>query len=167
MGWLKALRNDTTSSALKQNRLPCNTYNRLKPDSPEVSHIEDVLLPTNASSGNPRFLSFASLETSDAELPLLSAAEVASSAANHVYIVVDNIVYNCTQFVEDHPGGRQVIESFRGQECSWQFWRFHSAEIMRQWGRPLRIAQTTGVKNKWKEMPRYVGLKKLGAEEED
>ncbi|EUC39856.1 hypothetical protein COCMIDRAFT_74198, partial [Bipolaris oryzae ATCC 44560] len=83
-----------------------------------------------------------------------------------LYVVVDEIVYNCTQFVHEHPGGSRVIENFKGQDCSWQFWRFHSEKNMEEWGKPLRVARTKDVRNRWKERPRWVGLRKFGAIEE-
>lgn len=35
-------------------------------------------------------------------------------------IVVDEVVFDCTEYVSEHPGGRSVIENFGGQDCSWQ-----------------------------------------------
>ncbi|KAJ5209769.1 hypothetical protein N7449_004148 [Penicillium cf. viridicatum] len=75
------------------------------------------------------------------------------------WIVVDNIVYDCTEFIKEHPGGDTVIRSFIGEDCSWQFWRFHSKAIMEKWGRPLRVGRTKGIVNRCKEPPRYFGLK--------
>ena len=77
-------------------------------------------------------------------------------------IVVDNVVYNCAQFVFDHPGGKQIIEAFAGAECSWQFWRFHGKREMEEFGKALRVGRTEGLKNQFKEPVRYVGLRPLG-----
>ncbi|KAL4816177.1 hypothetical protein BDW67DRAFT_191087 [Aspergillus spinulosporus] len=74
------------------------------------------------------------------------------------WIVIDNIVYDCTVFQHSHPGGLVVIRSFVGQDCSWQFWRFHGKEHMMKFGRPLRIGKTSGIRNRFTEPPRYVGL---------
>lgn len=38
-----------------------------------------------------------------------------------LWIVIDNVVFDCTDFVNKHPGGATVIESFNGEDCSWQF----------------------------------------------
>jgi cytochrome b involved in lipid metabolism len=75
-----------------------------------------------------------------------------------VWIVIDNIVYDCTSFQHSHPGGPVVIRSFVGQDCSWQFWRFHGKEHMMKFGRPLRIGKTSGIRNRFVEPPMYVGL---------
>jgi cytochrome b involved in lipid metabolism len=167
MGWLKALHDNTFFPKSKQIQLPYHPHVEPKSAIQEISHIEDISIPSNASPATSRSPLSVSPDTPDIKLPFLSAAELVSCPEDRLYIVVENIVYDCTQFVEDHPGGRQVIESFRGQDCSWQFWRFHSEDTMRVWGRPLRVARTKGVKNKWKEMPRYVGLKSLSAAGED
>jgi cytochrome b involved in lipid metabolism len=77
-------------------------------------------------------------------------------------IVVNNIVYDCTKFIKEHPGGEQIIRAFGGAECTWQFWRFHRKNEMEEFGRPLRVGRTTGMVNKFKEPSKYVGLRRLG-----
>lgn len=79
-----------------------------------------------------------------------------------LWIVVENVVYDCSNFVYDHPGGMQVILSFVGEDCTWQFWRFHSRNIMHQYGRGLRIGRTADVQNRFEEPSKYVGLRRLG-----
>ncbi|CBF84032.1 hypothetical protein AN2778.2 [Aspergillus nidulans FGSC A4] len=71
------------------------------------------------------------------------------------WIVIDNIVYDCTAFQHSHPGGPVVIRSFVGQDCSWQFWRFHGREHMMKFGKSLRIGKTSGIRNRFAEPPRY------------
>ncbi|KAL4805445.1 hypothetical protein BDV18DRAFT_140874 [Aspergillus unguis] len=78
------------------------------------------------------------------------------------WIVVDNVIYDCTSFQHTHPGGSVVIRSFVGQDCSWQFWRFHGKRHMDESGRELRIGRTSGIQNRFKEPPRYVGSSSLG-----
>ena len=81
------------------------------------------------------------------------------------WIVIDNIVYDCTDFILEHPGGEQVIMSFIGEDCSWQFRRFHSRKIVEEDARPLRIGRTDGVKNRFKEPKRFLGLSTSGGDE--
>lgn len=115
---------------------------------------------------------FQNEDVPDSELPFIPKEEVASkkreaqillneqkmSENEDLWIVVDNVVYDCSEFVTDHPGGEQVIRSFQGEDCSWQFWRFHGKQEMLQHGRALRIGRTAGVPNRFTEVPRYVGL---------
>jgi cytochrome b involved in lipid metabolism len=77
-------------------------------------------------------------------------------------IVIDDIVYDCTQFISEHPGGAQTIQPFAGAECGWQFWRFHGEREMEEFGRVLRVGRTKRIENKFKEPPRYVGLRRFG-----
>lgn len=59
----------------------------------------------------------------DIELPFVTSEAVKkrkSGAEGGLWIVVDDIVYDCTEFISEHPGGEEVIKSFGGEECSWQ-----------------------------------------------
>ena len=84
--------------------------------------------------------------------------------AQKLWIVVDDVVYHCPSFIREHPGGLQVILSFVGENCSLQFWRFHSKGHMEEVGRPLRIGRTKNVKKRFKEPRLYVGSKRLGSD---
>jgi len=74
-------------------------------------------------------------------------------------------VFDCLKFLKEHRGGEQIIKSFGGAECTWQFWRFHGKKEMEDFGRPLRVGRTEGLVNKFKETQKYIGLRKLGADE--
>ncbi|OJJ69692.1 hypothetical protein ASPBRDRAFT_46049 [Aspergillus brasiliensis CBS 101740] len=125
-------------------------------DFEHVEHVEDTHLeyPLQPS-------------IADNDLPFIPAAVVRdhklrfSQGQGRAWIVVDNIVYDCTKFINEHPGGETVIRSFVGEDCSWQFWRFHEQAIMEQWGRPLRVGRTEGVRNRFKEIPKYFGPSKI------
>jgi cytochrome b involved in lipid metabolism len=173
MGWLKALHGNTTYTP-KQAPIVYEVNDKLHSNPQQTLHIENTATPSNTPHDKLKRLPFVSENTLDADLPFLSAAQVCAMRRipheheeDRLYIVVENIVFDCTQFVQDHPGGPRIIENFRGQDCSWQFWRFHSKEVMEKWGRSLRVARTEGVRNKWKEIPRFVGLRRLGAVEDD
>ena len=90
------------------------------------------------------------------------AADVGKGIGSECWVVIDNIVYDCTEFISQHPGGEQVILSFIGEDCSWQFWRFHGKNEMEQYGIDLRVGRTEGIRNRFVEPMRYVGLSKLG-----
>jgi cytochrome b involved in lipid metabolism len=173
MGWLKALHSKTTYTP-EQAPIVHEVNDKDHLNLHRTLHVEDISTPSNTPHDRLKTLPFVSANTPDANLPYLSAAQIDSKKGNphkygkdRLYIVVENIVYDCTQFTQDHPGGSRIIENFQGQDCSWQFWRFHSKEVMEKWGRPLRVARTEGVKNRWKEIPRYIGLRKLGAVEDE
>ena len=80
-------------------------------------------------------------------------------------IVINNVVYDCTKFIFKHPGGQQIIKSFAGAECTWQFYKFHGSSILKNLGGPLRVGQTENLMNKFTEPPRYIGLMKMERDE--
>lgn len=179
MGWLKALQNNPDLTIIEQSQVSLDVKFDLTPGSPEISHFENISTLSDPPKDPLCAFHYASLETPDENLPIIPASEIQKHDARQAYsnrdscvrerlwIVIDNVVFDCTNFAHDHPGGRQVIESFSGQDCSWQFWRFHSKDLMREWGRALRVGRTEGVKNRWKERPRFVGLRKFGKDECD
>jgi cytochrome b involved in lipid metabolism len=170
MGWMKALRNNNANPESDPflSLMAYNGKEKLARKGPETLHIEDLSThqaPTASPSSCPSFIS-PSIPNTD--LPFFPASSITTPhTQTALYIVVDNIVYDCTSFIDEHPGGHQVIESFRGQDCSWQFWRFHSKDVMEEWGWRLRVARTEGIKNRWAVRPRWVGLRRLGEREEE
>jgi cytochrome b involved in lipid metabolism len=109
---------------------------------------------------------FVNLDTAECSLPFIPSSEVSvkrnhKDAATDIWIVIDNVVYDCSAFVDSHPGGDTVIKSFCGSDCSWQFWRFHSRDHLDEFGRGLRIGKTIDVHNPFKEPSAYVGLRRL------
>ncbi|SPJ85578.1 related to cytochrome b5 [Fusarium torulosum] len=122
--------------------------------SPSVAFIENS---KNPDSYNPE-----SIITSNDALPFIEVETIAEASRNgFLWIVIDDIVYDCTEFIRNHPGGARVMESFRGSNCTWQFWRFHSEKDLDEFGASLRIGRTKGIRNKFKEPPRFVGLRKF------
>ncbi|CAD0084266.1 unnamed protein product [Aureobasidium vineae] len=156
MGWLQLNR---------QNITPSSTHNNstLHKDH-STTHIEDI----HIDNPQPRCYPPVAIDLPDASLPFVPAPTVldAESRDHRLWLVIDNIVYDCTDLISEHPGGSTVINSFVGKDCSWQFWRFHTQERMRVYGRGLRVGRTNGVKNPFREPARYVGLRRLGNTDE-
>lgn len=73
--------------------------------------------------------------------------------------MIDDVVYDCSDFTRVHPGGDNVIQSFGGQNCSWQFWRIHGRTHLKESGTALRVGKTKGIENRFKEPERYVRLR--------
>lgn len=122
-----------------------------------AEHVEDVF----TQPPEPEY-PHKKISIPDDDLPFIPPAIVRNQRSHLqtqglAWIVVDNIVYDCATFINHHPGGDTVIRSFIGEDCSWQFWRFHSKMIMEKWGRPLRVGRTEGIVNRFKEPPRYFG----------
>jgi cytochrome b involved in lipid metabolism len=154
MGWLQL------------NRQQLITPPTLEKDT-TTTHIENI--KEYHTTTIPHFPP-APLSTPDTQLPFIHPTTIASTTAAHpneLWLIIDNIIYDCTDFVSQHPGGSTVINSFVGKDCSWQFWRFHSAEHLRVFGRGLRVGRTKGMKNPFVEGKRWVGLRGLGVGDEE
>ncbi len=55
-----------------------------------------------------------------------TAADVAKhdqKASDGMYIIVDNSVYDVTNFVDEHPGGAKILKRVAGKDASKQFWK--------------------------------------------
>ncbi|KAL2125877.1 hypothetical protein VTI74DRAFT_2369 [Chaetomium olivicolor] len=140
----------------------------------QVVRIKDheLLEPTttlveNWNAVDPRRYEPVPSGTPDSELPFIDKSVVTlARECNLLWLVIDNIVYDCTAFAASHPGGADVLRSLGGNDCSWQFWRFHGKREMAQFGRPLRVGTTRGVRNRFAETPRFVGLRGLWDKED-
>jgi cytochrome b involved in lipid metabolism len=146
----------------------------------EVAHLEDpskeLQEPAKNNSDSTKQFPFVPETLSDAALPFITkdlvlqrSNQAKSSLTDEEkernkehWIVIDQIVYDCSEFAYEHPGGESVILSFVGEDCSWQFWRLHSKSLMEQYGRALRVGRTEGIQNRFPETARYVGLSSLG-----
>lgn len=156
MGWL------SLQSRLNGFIPPVTSFKSSSEHVEHIKHAEDI---DHVEYVEEIHLAYPIQDSSvpDGDLPFIPATVVRdqksslSQVQGRAWIVVDNIVYDCTKFINGHPGGETVIRSFVGEDCSWQFWRFHDKAIMEQWGRPLRVGRTEGIRNRFKEIPKYFG----------
>ncbi|CAO3634529.1 unnamed protein product [Cunninghamella blakesleeana] len=61
------------------------------------------------------------------------------SSANNCWIIVEGKVFDVTNFLTDHPGGKKVLLKVAGKDASKQFKSFHNDAIMQRVGLPLQI----------------------------
>jgi cytochrome b involved in lipid metabolism len=183
MGWIRAL----DARAIPDPVLGIKVSEKTASSRPSIEHIEDIAHLSLSSPAEPTY----ALQPStipDAELPLIPSSEIPELLAQHsgpssptarTWIVVDSVVVDATEFLENHPGGEDIILQFAGRQCGWQFWRFHSKGIWEEWvqgtqkhveeggKRGWRVARLEGnavVKNRFPEPRKFVGLRKLGAD---
>ncbi|KAL2015131.1 hypothetical protein VTK56DRAFT_6210 [Thermocarpiscus australiensis] len=116
---------------------------------PTTSLIEHC----NANAGDdPRRYQPVPSSTPDSELPFIDRSVVALAGDyGLLWLAIDNIVYDCTAFAAAHPRGADLLQSLGGSDCSWQFWWFHGKREMAEFGRPLRVGTTRGVRNRFPE----------------
>jgi hypothetical protein len=48
-------------------------------------------------------------------------------------------VYDVSNFLDEHPGGKKILQRVLGQDASKQFWKYHNEKVMAKWGTPLKI----------------------------
>ncbi|OGE54835.1 hypothetical protein PENARI_c005G06821 [Penicillium arizonense] len=70
-------------------------------------------------------------------------ADVAShnSAEKGLYIIVDNNVYDVTNFIDEHPGGAKILKRVAGKDASKQFWKYHNESVLKKYSPKLKIGE--------------------------
>ncbi|GAA5914647.1 uncharacterized protein JCM6883_001028 [Sporobolomyces salmoneus] len=89
--------------------------------------------PTSIPSSQP---------LSPSEEPSMSKAISASEVANHksadsAWVIIEGNVYDVTEFLEDHPGGKKVLLNACGQDSTEKFWQFHSDKVLKKTAKPM------------------------------
>ena len=91
---------------------------------------------------------------------------LARADARGVVIVVDKIVLDTTDYISRHPGGREIIKGFAGQDCGWQWWTFHGRQVWDNIASELRVGRTEGMDNKFVKPPGFIGLRPFGYQDD-
>ncbi|GAA5869742.1 hypothetical protein JCM16303_001781 [Sporobolomyces ruberrimus] len=61
----------------------------------------------------------------------ISAAEVEKhKSADSAWVIIEGNVYDVTEFLEDHPGGKKVLLNACGQDSTEKFWQFHPKKVL-------------------------------------
>ena len=81
-----------------------------------------------------------------ANLKAYTMAEVAKrSTPDEAWIIIDERVYNITNFISKHPGGELVLLNMAGKDCTDAFANYHSASVYTKWLPAYLIGQVTDV----------------------
>ncbi|KAK4575157.1 hypothetical protein LTR86_001009 [Recurvomyces mirabilis] len=111
----------------------------------------------------------------DESLPLILAIVVKerdgqrdeSGRQSRLWIVVNGVVLDVTEYQFGHPGGRAIISGFGGQDCTWQWFSFHGMDIWRSVAPGLRVGRTEDVMNPFQQPKGIVGLRGHGFQDWD
>ncbi|CAD6886769.1 unnamed protein product [Tilletia controversa] len=58
-----------------------------------------------------------------------------------VWVVVDGGVYDVTEFLEDHPGGKKILVQNGGKDASEAFWTYHSEKVLKSVAAEYKIGE--------------------------
>jgi acyl-lipid Delta6-acetylenase / acyl-lipid (9-3)-desaturase len=80
------------------------------------------------------------------KLKKYTMAEVSKrSTPEEAWIIIDERVYNVTNFIAKHPGGELVLLNMAGKDCTDAFTNYHAASIYQKWLPAFLIGQVTDV----------------------
>lgn len=76
-------------------------------------------------------------------MKIFTLDEIAShkDAGSGMYVVIDDGVYDVTNFVEEHPGGSKILKRVAGKDATKQFWKYHNEGILRKYSGRLKIGE--------------------------
>ncbi|GAA6014218.1 hypothetical protein JCM10207_006136 [Rhodosporidiobolus poonsookiae] len=70
----------------------------------------------------------------------LTLKEVANhKSADSAWVVIEGNVYDMTDFLDDHPGGKKVLLNQCGKDATEKFWQFHSKKVLEKTAKPFLI----------------------------
>lgn len=65
---------------------------------------------------------------------VFTPSEVAShSSENDCWIIVNDTVYDVTNFIKEHPGGKKVLLGVAGKDATKQFQSLHQPNVLIQY----------------------------------
>jgi cytochrome b involved in lipid metabolism len=70
-----------------------------------------------------------------------------SAASGGMYIIIDDSVYDVTDFVDEHPGGSKILKRVAGKDATKQFWKYHNESVLKKYAPKLKVG-TLGEKAK-------------------
>ncbi|KAL8338211.1 hypothetical protein RB601_006521 [Gaeumannomyces tritici] len=58
-----------------------------------------------------------------------------------MYIIIDDGVYDITNFLEEHPGGVKILKRMAGKNSTKQFWKYHGKHVLEKYGEKLKVGK--------------------------
>ncbi|XP_075987646.1 cytochrome b5-like [Anticarsia gemmatalis] len=72
---------------------------------------------------------------------------------NNAVIIIDNVVYDVSEFLDDHPGGVEVLLDNAGKDASQCFHEVGHSEIALEWRQKFVIGEVVD-EDKWEVVSR-------------
>lgn len=60
---------------------------------------------------------------------------------NDCWIIIKNEVYNVTNFLDEHPGGKKAIMLYGGKDATEEYEMIHNPDIIRKYGEEYHIGK--------------------------
>ncbi|CAO1614841.1 unnamed protein product [Sympodiomycopsis kandeliae] len=57
------------------------------------------------------------------------------------WVIVDGAVYDVTEFLDDHPGGKKILLKNCGKDASEAFWNYHSEKVLKSVADEYKIGE--------------------------
>lgn len=77
---------------------------------------------------------------------IITTEEVANhNTENSIWIIVHDKVFDVTNFLNEHPGGKKVLLKVAGTDATKQFDNFHSLDILNKYAPQLLIGEIGSV----------------------
>ncbi|KAJ9662094.1 hypothetical protein H2198_001636 [Neophaeococcomyces mojaviensis] len=54
-------------------------------------------------------------------------------------IIVDDSVYDVSEFVNEHPGGAKILKRVAGKDATKQFWKYHNEGVLKKYAPKLKV----------------------------
>lgn len=61
------------------------------------------------------------------------------NTAKDIWVIINGNVFDLTNFINEHPGGKKVLLKKAGKDASKEFKTFHNDAIMQRVGLPMQI----------------------------
>jgi cytochrome b involved in lipid metabolism len=82
------------------------------------------------------------------------------NTAKDIWIIINGKVFDLTNFINEHPGGKKVLLKKAGKDASKEFKTFHNDAIMQRVGLPMQIGVIGSAQEEQAKKPVAVEEKK-------
>ena len=78
---------------------------------------------------------------SDKQFTKSEVAKHDGKTQKDMLIIVDDAVYDVSQFVDEHPGGAKILKRVAGKDATKQFWKYHNEGVLKKYSPKLKVGK--------------------------